>query len=265
MPFLPKLLHFWRNLWRRKQLEKDLNDELEAYIDELAERKSSPGLSDESAREAALAELGGIERIKSLVRQQRTGYGATANLAILILVAAAAFVGGALFSAPPRKDLAHLTSAPAKVEATPKKSQTNLTGRLLDSVTGQPIPYVEVALEPYPDMRHYTLTESDGSFSFRDPPSTGYTLVAGEKRLHVLGTGRVQNCMWPSDKFTLTDPEMAKVYNKNGDLQEGVPLLGWVGTSKQNLVARYRTFSYSGSIIELRAHNLAPGIASLTR
>jgi len=265
MPFLSRLLHFWRNLWRRKQLEKDLNEELEAYIDELVEHKASMGLSDESAREAALAELGGIERIKNLVRQQRTGFGAIANLPMLAFVAAVAFICGTVIATQPRQDLAPLTSAPAKPKAIVKQSQTNLTGRLLDSVTGQPIPYVEVALEPYPDMRHYTFTESDGSFSFRDPPSTGYTLVAGEKRLNVLGTGRAQNCMWPNDKFTLTNPDLAKVFNKNGELQAGAPLLGWVGSSKRNIVATFRTFSYSGSIIELRAHNVAPGIASLTR
>jgi hypothetical protein len=269
MPFLPKLLHFWRNLWRGKQLERDLNDELETYIDELAERKASTGLSDESAREAALAELGGIDRIKNLVRQQRMGFGMAGNLAMVITVAAAAFISGTLVESRPRQNPAQLTRTPAQIKALPVRSQIKLSGRLLDNATGQPIPNVEVALEPHPALRHFTFTESDGSFSFRDPPSTGYILVAGEKRLNFLGTGAGKNCMWPNDEFILTNADTVKVLNKNGEPQPGEPLLGWVDFSKQKGIflnfSKVRTFSYSGNTVELRVRNLVPGVASLTQ
>ena len=62
-------------LLRRRRLERDLDDELRAYVGELADRYQARGLSPEAARRAALAEMGGLEHVKEQVRHARLGNG----------------------------------------------------------------------------------------------------------------------------------------------------------------------------------------------
>ncbi len=64
---------FWRNVARRHQVERDLNDELDAFVDELTERKVRAGMSPDDARKSALAEIGGVTRVKEGVRAERVG------------------------------------------------------------------------------------------------------------------------------------------------------------------------------------------------
>jgi putative ABC transport system permease protein len=63
----------WRNLFTRRQAERDLDDELRAYAELLAAEKVRAGLSPDDARRSALVELGGLERVKDEVRAVRAG------------------------------------------------------------------------------------------------------------------------------------------------------------------------------------------------
>ncbi len=73
MPFLSRLSHLLRNLFRKRRVEADLHAEVGAYLDTLAREKVAAGLTPQDARRAALIELGGAEQVKEQVRQVRAG------------------------------------------------------------------------------------------------------------------------------------------------------------------------------------------------
>ena len=73
MPFLHRLASLRRNLFTRLRVERDLDDELRAYLDQLTEEKRAAGMGVIEARRAARIELGGVEQVKEEVRQVRTG------------------------------------------------------------------------------------------------------------------------------------------------------------------------------------------------
>lgn len=81
MPILPRLSSLWRNLSRKGRVERELDDELEAYLALLADEKMRAGMSPQAARRAARLELGGVEQVKERVRGARLG----AFLDVLIL------------------------------------------------------------------------------------------------------------------------------------------------------------------------------------
>lgn len=58
-------------LFRRPQVEADLNDELKDYIERQTERYRESGLSPERARLAALRDVDGIEQVKEECRDAR--------------------------------------------------------------------------------------------------------------------------------------------------------------------------------------------------
>jgi putative ABC transport system permease protein len=62
-----------RNLFTRPRVERDLDDELRAYLDQLIDEKRRAGMSEVEARREARIELGGLEQVKEEVRQVRTG------------------------------------------------------------------------------------------------------------------------------------------------------------------------------------------------
>jgi hypothetical protein len=95
MPFFSKMLNFCKNLVRRRQLEDDLNDELQAWVEEMAERKIQAGFAPETAREAALLELGGMDRIKEVLLEQRIGFSSIHRAGVTAIVAVIAFISGA--------------------------------------------------------------------------------------------------------------------------------------------------------------------------
>jgi predicted permease len=64
-----------RNWFSKRQVELDLNDEVRAYVDLLAEEKTAAGMSAQAAHRAAMVELGGIEQVKQAVREDRAGTG----------------------------------------------------------------------------------------------------------------------------------------------------------------------------------------------
>ncbi len=73
MRYLSRLASFRRNLFTRAHVERDLDIELRAYLDQLAEEKRAAGMEPAEALRAARIELGGLEQVKEEVRQARTG------------------------------------------------------------------------------------------------------------------------------------------------------------------------------------------------
>jgi putative ABC transport system permease protein len=63
----------FRNLFRRTRVEHDLDQEIRAYADMLADEKARSGTTRQEADRAARIELGGIEQVKEQVRARRTG------------------------------------------------------------------------------------------------------------------------------------------------------------------------------------------------
>ena len=63
----------FRNLFRRRQVEHDLDQEIRSYADMLADEKAQNGMTRTEAERAARIELGGIEQVKEQVRASRTG------------------------------------------------------------------------------------------------------------------------------------------------------------------------------------------------
>lgn len=62
-----------RNLFRRDKVESQLDDELEAYVNLLADEKKALGIPADQAGRAARIELGGVTQVKQAVREARTG------------------------------------------------------------------------------------------------------------------------------------------------------------------------------------------------
>ncbi len=74
MLILVRIVSLWRNLFKKDRLERELTEEVQAYLELLIERKLEEGLQPAEARRAALIELGGIEQIKERVREIKMGY-----------------------------------------------------------------------------------------------------------------------------------------------------------------------------------------------
>ena len=74
MSVLTRIIAALRNLFRRKDVERELSDELAYAFDALVEKKIGEGLSEPEARRWASIELGGIEQLKEKVREIRAGY-----------------------------------------------------------------------------------------------------------------------------------------------------------------------------------------------
>jgi hypothetical protein len=62
------------NVFRRKQIEDELDAELHAYVAELTDRNIAKGMPQNEARRQALVEAGGIEQIKEEVRDEWLGH-----------------------------------------------------------------------------------------------------------------------------------------------------------------------------------------------
>ena len=61
------------NLFSRDKVERELNAEVNSYLDQLIDEKIAGGLSPHDARRKALLELEGAEQIKENVREVRAG------------------------------------------------------------------------------------------------------------------------------------------------------------------------------------------------
>jgi predicted permease len=71
---MPKrILSLFRNLFRKREIEQALDDELRSTLEALTQEKIEQGLSQAAARREALVEIGGIEQVKGRVRAVRAG------------------------------------------------------------------------------------------------------------------------------------------------------------------------------------------------
>jgi putative ABC transport system permease protein len=70
----PHLFSLWRNLRHRSRVERDLDDEMQAFLDLTIHEKTAAGMSPADARRAALVDLGGVESAKEQVRHARAGW-----------------------------------------------------------------------------------------------------------------------------------------------------------------------------------------------
>jgi hypothetical protein len=68
MPLLSRLTSLRHNLFTRPRIERDLDDELRAYLDQLTAEKCGAGMGPTEARRAARIEFGGLEQVKEEVR-----------------------------------------------------------------------------------------------------------------------------------------------------------------------------------------------------
>jgi predicted permease len=73
MPLLVKARSFLRNLFSRRRVEADLDQEVHAHLELLTEEKIHAGMPPHEAQRAARIELGGVEQVKEQVRDSRTG------------------------------------------------------------------------------------------------------------------------------------------------------------------------------------------------
>lgn len=64
---------WYRNLFHRSAVERELDDELRAHLDLLVAEKVNLGMAPDPARRAAAMELGGLEHLKDEVRDVRRG------------------------------------------------------------------------------------------------------------------------------------------------------------------------------------------------
>ena len=73
MSFHARLASLLRNTLRHRRVEADLDEEVRAYLDMVADEQRAHGLSEDEARRAARLEVQGIEQLKERVRDVRTG------------------------------------------------------------------------------------------------------------------------------------------------------------------------------------------------
>jgi putative ABC transport system permease protein len=75
MPVLSTIRGSFRALFRREELERDLDEEMQSILEMLTEEKIRAGRSPEQARREAWIELEGVEQVKARVREERHGAG----------------------------------------------------------------------------------------------------------------------------------------------------------------------------------------------
>jgi putative ABC transport system permease protein len=70
---ISRLRALWNNVFRRKQLDRDLDEELQAYLELVSAEKMRKGVSSEEAYREARRDAGGVEQVKESVRDVRAG------------------------------------------------------------------------------------------------------------------------------------------------------------------------------------------------
>ncbi len=73
MPLFVKARSFLRNLFLSRRVEIDLDQEVHAHLEMMAEENIRAGMQPNEALRAARVELGGIDQVKVQVREQRLG------------------------------------------------------------------------------------------------------------------------------------------------------------------------------------------------
>ncbi len=93
-----KLLRKLRAVFRRGKLEAEMSEEMQLHLEMLEERNRAAGMGEEEARFAARRELGGVEQVKEICREQR-GWAAVENVIRDVRFAARSLRRAPLFSA----------------------------------------------------------------------------------------------------------------------------------------------------------------------
>src|SRR5262245_14736067 len=75
-----RLVSSYRTLVFRGRLDRDLDDELAAFLDGLIDRKIRAGVDPATARRAALIEIGGVEQVRQDVLSGRVGHSLDVSL-----------------------------------------------------------------------------------------------------------------------------------------------------------------------------------------
>src|SRR5436190_22592294 len=68
------VVSLWRNLLQKNELEQELTEEVQVYLEMIIEWKIKEGCQPAEARRAALIEIGGVEQVKEQVREVRMGH-----------------------------------------------------------------------------------------------------------------------------------------------------------------------------------------------
>jgi predicted permease len=75
MKLWSRICSTFHNLFRKQQVESQLDEELRSYADMVTDEKIAAGIPAREARRTALAELGGLEKVRQTVREGRSGAG----------------------------------------------------------------------------------------------------------------------------------------------------------------------------------------------
>jgi putative ABC transport system permease protein len=73
MSFIVRIKGTIQSLTRKRDLDRNLDEELQSYLEMLTRKKIDGGMSPDKARREAHLELGGIEQVKVRVRENRIG------------------------------------------------------------------------------------------------------------------------------------------------------------------------------------------------
>ncbi len=73
MPILPILRNAWEAIFSASDLDNELDEELQTYLELLIDEKVKNGAKPAEARRQAMMELGGVEQVKARVRAHRHG------------------------------------------------------------------------------------------------------------------------------------------------------------------------------------------------
>ena len=71
---LRRIATLWQSLAGKSALDRDVDEELHAYLEESVERHIRAGMDAAAARRAARAELGGVQTVKDEIRMGRAGH-----------------------------------------------------------------------------------------------------------------------------------------------------------------------------------------------
>jgi putative ABC transport system permease protein len=74
MSIFKKLKNTGANLAGKSARDRELDAEVNGYLDELTDEKIAGGMDREQARREARMELGGVEQVKEQTREARAGF-----------------------------------------------------------------------------------------------------------------------------------------------------------------------------------------------
>jgi predicted permease len=207
MRFLATL---FRNVWRHRAVERDLDEEVRAHFELLVDEYRATGMADAAARRAARLELGGTEQVKDAVRDVRRGiwlehswhdlryalrtfrrspgFAATAVVSLAVGIAAAtgvfSVVNAAILNPFPFADVNRIVSLDMNDKGRPRG--LSLTARQLVALQGSDVFDGAFAYNTY-----------DMTLAAEDFPETVRTRYLSATGLNVLGVppllGRVFN------------------------------------------------------------------------